>query len=81
MMELKYYEEHMMELYEKGWWLQVSPLARINPDEWIVGVLRKGKASWITEACKSGHPDPHSAIEWGKQWIEQYLDRTEDRLK
>ena len=52
MMNLKHYEMWMIELYEKGWWLQVSPLARINPDEWIVGGLRKGKASWITEACR-----------------------------
>tara|TARA_B100000035_G_scaffold79816_1_gene66849 strand:+ start:760 stop:990 length:231 start_codon:yes stop_codon:yes gene_type:complete len=63
------------ELYKKGWWLQVSPLARINPEEWIVGVLRKGKASWITEVCKSGHLDPYSAIEWGKQWIEEYEEK------
>ena len=39
----------MMNEVPNGWWLQISPLARINPDKWIVGVLRKGKQSWITE--------------------------------
>jgi hypothetical protein len=63
----------MEELYEKGWWLQVSPLARTVPEqEWVVGVLRKGKASWITEVCSSGFANPQSAIKWGKEWIDTY---------
>ena len=60
-------------LYKKGWWLQVSPLARLNPEEeWVVGVLRKGKASWITETCKSGFRNPDSGLKWGKEWIATY---------
>lgn len=26
-----------------GWWIYVTPLAKLNPEEWILGVLRKGK--------------------------------------
>jgi hypothetical protein len=55
-----------------GWWLQISPLARINPDRWIVGVLRKGKQSWITEEAKSGFDTPQEAYDWGLAWIEEY---------
>tara|TARA_R110000772_G_scaffold5069_1_gene18098 strand:+ start:150 stop:356 length:207 start_codon:yes stop_codon:yes gene_type:complete len=55
-----------------GWWLQISPLARINPDKWIVGVLRKGKQSWITEKAKSGFSTSQEAYEWGIEWIETY---------
>jgi len=63
----------MEQLYEKGWWLHVCPLARTAPqEEWIVAVLRKGKASWITETIKSGFNNPHSGIKWGKQWIDTY---------
>jgi hypothetical protein len=55
-----------------GWWLQISPLARINPDEWIVGVLRKGKQSWVTEKAQSGFSTPQEAYEWGLEWIDEY---------
>jgi len=55
-----------------GWWLQISPLARINPDKWIVGILRKGKQSWITEEAKSGFATPQEAYDWGLEWIETY---------
>jgi hypothetical protein len=34
-------------IYKLGWWIQVSPLAKINPEEWIVAVHKKGKTSWI----------------------------------
>jgi len=64
------------DLYNKGWWLQISPLARINPEEWIVGVLRKGKTSWITEACKSNFNNPEEAYNWGIQWIDEYTEKT-----
>ena len=63
------------ELYNKGWWFQINPLARINPEEWIVGVLRKGKASWITETCKSGFSNPQEAYDWGIKWINKYNEK------
>ena len=63
------------ELYKKGWWLQVSPLARINPEEWIVGVLRKGKASWITEMSKGEFNNPQEAYDWGIKWINEYNEK------
>jgi hypothetical protein len=37
-----------------------------------VGVLRKGKQSWITEKAKSGFSTPQEAYEWGIEWIETY---------
>jgi hypothetical protein len=59
----------------QGWWLHISPLARINPEEWIVGVLRKGKASWITEKCEDGFETSQDAYNWGIQWIKEYNEK------
>ena len=59
----------------QGWWLQISPLARITPEEWIVGVLRKGKASWITEKCEDGFETSQDAYNWGIQWIKEYEEK------
>jgi hypothetical protein len=67
----------MIDNIPDGWWLQVSPLARINPDKWIVGVLRKGKQSWITEKAKSGFDTPQEAYDWGLKWIETYKNKDE----
>ena len=63
------------ELYNKGWWLQISPLAKINPEEWVVGVLRKGKASWITEMSKGEFDNPQDAYDWGIKWINKYNEK------
>ena len=41
----------------KGYWYQVTPLASIKPEEWIVGIYKKGKHSWVTEHCKGGFKD------------------------
>jgi hypothetical protein len=62
----------MMDNIPDGWWLQVSPLARIINEEWVLGILKKGKKSWVTEKCKSGFPTPQEAYEWGLEWIEIY---------
>lgn len=56
----------------EGWWLQISPLAKINPEEWIVGVLKRGKKSWITETCKSGFLTPQEAYDWGIEFIQNF---------
>ena len=55
----------------KGWWLNVTPMARFD-DHYIVGVLRKGKASWITEGVQGGFDNPETAYEWGLDWITKY---------
>ena len=59
----------------QGWWLNITPLARINPEEWIIGVLRKGKASWITEKCENGFENPQDAYNWGIRWIKEYEEK------
>jgi len=58
---------------KKGWWIQVSPLARIEPTEWIVAVYRKGKKSWITETCKDEFECPFEAHQWGMNFIYDYI--------
>ena len=60
-------------LIPEGWWLQISPLSRLDPEEWIVGVLKRGKKSWITEKCKSGFENQKEAYEWGIEFINQKL--------
>jgi len=59
----------------QGWWLNITPLAKINPEEWIIGVLRKGKVSWITEKCENGFENPQDAYSWGIQWIKEYEEK------
>lgn len=56
----------------EGWWLQISPLAKIDPEEWIVGVLKRGTKSWITETCKSGFLTPQDAYDWGIEFIQNF---------
>ena len=56
-------------LYENGWWIKVSPLARINPERWICSVYKKGKVSWITEDCKD-FVTPELAYQWAFKFIE-----------
>ncbi len=56
-------------IYKSGWWIQVSPLAKIDPEEWIVAVHKKGKTSWITDAIKDGFTDPLTAKQWGEDYI------------
>lgn len=56
-------------LKELGWWIAVTPLSRLKPEEWICGIYKRGKKSWITEACKSEFEDPYSARYWAIEWI------------
>ena len=61
-------------LTEEGqykYWVKVSPLARINPEEWLGTVYKKGKASWITDECKSGFQNPEDAYEWAFSQIKK----------
>jgi hypothetical protein len=62
-----------------GWWLQISPLAKLDPEEWIVGVLKKGRKAWITETCKSGFANHQEAYDWGIKYINNYINR--ERIK
>ena len=51
-MGTKGYTNFMNELrviLKKGWWVQISPLARVNPEEWILAIYKKGKKSSVTD--------------------------------
>jgi len=65
-------------LIPQGWWLQISPLSRLDPEEWVLGVLKKGKKSWITEKCKSGFANQQEAYDWGIEFINQQLNKTKN---
>jgi len=54
-----------------GWWLNVTIMARFDP-QFIVGVIRKGKYSWITEDAKGHFDNPNDAYKWGMEFIEKY---------
>jgi hypothetical protein len=56
----------------KGWWLNVTIMARKENPSWIVGVIREGKASWITEEVKGDLDSPEDAYAWGMSFIEEY---------
>jgi hypothetical protein len=55
-----------------GWWLNVTLMARKENPSWIVGVLREGKATWITEAAKGDLNSSEEAYTWGMDFIERY---------
>ena len=59
----------------KGWWLNVTLMARKENPEWIVGVLREGKASWITEGANGNLKTSSEAYAWGMDFIKRYLDK------
>ncbi|MBC8416796.1 hypothetical protein H8E06_00520 [bacterium] len=56
------------EMLKAGWWIKVSPLARINPECWVAAVFKKGKVSWITEECKE-FDNPESAFMWARSYV------------
>tara|TARA_R110002051_G_scaffold322875_1_gene414757 strand:+ start:328 stop:546 length:219 start_codon:yes stop_codon:yes gene_type:complete len=55
-----------------GWWLNVTLMARKENPSWIVGVLREGKASWITEYAKGDLSSSEGAYKEGMRFIEDY---------
>ena len=59
----------LYDLYEKGWWIKVSPLARKEPECWVCAIFKKGKFSWITEECKD-FDSPKSAYEWAFSFVD-----------
>ena len=54
-------------------WVSVSPLARLDGDNWICSVYKKGKKSWITGRCKT-HNSPEDAQEWASKIIRELED-------
>ena len=62
--------ERLFNLKDKHW-IKVSPLARINPEEWLVSIIKKGKVSWITDICKDGFATPEEGYDWAFEEIEK----------
>jgi len=60
----------LINLVEKGYWVQVSPLANIEEPNWIVGIYKKGKTAWVTDKCKSGFNTPTVAYIWAFKYLE-----------
>ena len=56
-----------------GWWLNVTIMARFQ-DSWIVGIMRKGKGSWITEGVLKDFDNSEEAYIAGMNWITKYLE-------
>ena len=56
------------EIYNKGWWIKVSPLAKIDKECWVCSIYKKGKISWITEEC-ADFDSPEEAYDWAKRKI------------
>jgi hypothetical protein len=55
----------------EGWWLNVTIMARFQ-DSFIVGVMRKGKASWITEHVIGNLSSSEEAYDKGMKFISNY---------
>jgi len=59
----------------KGWWLNVTIMARKDNPEWIVGIIREGKNVWITEAAKGGFSNSSDAYLYGMDFIDRFVNR------
>ena len=55
-----------------GWWLNVTIMARKDEPSWIVGVIREGKTTWITETAKGNFNSSEEAYKWGIDFINRY---------
>ena len=55
-----------------GWWLNVTIMARKDEPSWIVGVIREGKTTWITETAKGDFNSSEEAYKWGINFINRY---------
>ena len=55
-----------------GWWLNVAVMARKENPSWIVGVLREGKVSWITETAKGDFNSSEESYKWGMDFINRF---------
>ena len=58
----------------KGWWLNVTVMARFQ-DYWLVGILRKGKSTWITEDVLADFDTSEEAYKAGLEWINKYKNK------
>ncbi len=58
-------------ILKKGYWIQVSPMASADPEEWILAIYKKGKKSWVTDICQSGFSNPKKAYDWAFKKIEE----------
>jgi|TARA_R110002072_G_scaffold170520_1_gene324037 hypothetical protein len=52
------------DLLDRGWWIQVSPLANAGSG-WICGVYKKGKktGNWVTESSRQ-FKTPSECYHW-----------------
>ena len=55
-----------------GWWLNVTIMARKDEPSWIVGVIREGKTTWITETAKGDFNSSEEAYKWGMEFINRF---------
>ena len=61
------------EMLKAGWWIKVSPLAKINSETWICSVYKKGKVSWVTEKCRD-FDNPEKAFMWARRYVCEQMD-------
>jgi len=55
----------LLNILKRGYWIQVTPLSRVENGEWILAIYKKGKKSWTTDICESGFSNPKEAYKWG----------------
>ena len=57
-------DKQISEMIDKGWWVQVSPLANAGSG-WMCGIYKKGKktGNWITEVTRQ-FDSPGDCYNW-----------------
>ena len=49
---------------KKGYWVQVTPLSRLNPEKWLAAIYKRGRTGWTTQDCKLEFLTPKDAYDW-----------------
>jgi len=51
-------------ILKKGYWIQVTPLSKLNPEAWLAAIYKRGKKGWTTQNCKLEFLTPKDAYDW-----------------
>jgi len=64
-------------ILEAGYWVQVTPISRLNPDKWLAAIYKRGKTGWITQNCKLEFLTPEDAYNWAFEEVFSKINKKE----
>jgi len=60
-------------ILKKGYWIQVTPLSRLNPEKWLAAIYKRGRTGWTTQDCKLEFLTPKDAYDWAFDDIDKKI--------